>query len=84
MPHVGLGVGCPESWWKGSKHKPDPCGNFIFADSKQGGVSSHTVLLASPYSWGPCSFLHVEVLGLHLPLVCFGIKPLGFPWWSGS
>lgn len=51
---------------------------------KEGDVSSHTALSAWPYSEGPRSFLHVEVLGLHLPLVCFGIKPLGFPWWSGS
>ena len=71
-------MGCPERWWKGSKHKPDSCGNFIFADSKEGGVSSHAVLSAWPYSKGPRSFLHGEVLGLH-PLVCFGIKPLGFP-----
>ena len=60
-------MGCPERWWKGSKHKPDSCGNFIFADFKEGGVSSHTVLSARPYSEGPHSFLHVEVLGLPPP-----------------
>ena len=50
------------------------------ADSRQVGTPGHTILLAWPWSEGPCSLLYVEILGLHLLLVCFGIKPLIRLW----
>lgn len=60
----------------GAKHTPDPGCSFSFADFRQGGNSSHTLLLTWPWAGEPRYALHVEVLGLLLLLVCFGIKTL--------
>ena len=59
-----------------AKDTPKPGCNFIFADFRQGGISGHTIPLTWPGAEEPHYALHVEVLGLLLLFVCFGMKTL--------